>query len=66
MLLLARRELEKLQDENRTMLERSLEVEDMFQVQTTSCMKVLGEVLRLVWSLSNRSVLSFKVEEYEE
>ena len=51
---LLRRELEKQMEENRTLLMRNLEVEDMFQNQTSSCMKVLGDVLTIVWSLSNR------------
>ena len=53
-IFLRRRELEKLQGENRILLLRNLEVEEMFQDQTSSCMKVLGEVLTIVWSLSNR------------
>ena len=54
MIFLGRRELEKLQEENRILLMRNLEVEEMFQDQTSSCMKVLGDVLTIVWSLSNR------------
>ena len=54
LIFLRRRDLEKLREENRILLLRNLEVEEMFQDQTTSCMKVLGDVLTIVWSLSNR------------
>ena len=54
LIFLRRRELEKQQESNRTLLMRNLEVEEMFQEQTSSCMKVLGDVLTIVWSLSNR------------
>ena len=50
--------MEKQLEENRILLMRNLEVEEMFQDQTASCMKVLGDVLTIVWSLSNRSSAS--------
>ena len=53
-IFLRRRGLEKLNEENRILLLRNMEVEEMFQDQTISCMKVLGDVLTIVWSLSNR------------
>ena len=62
LIFLRRRELEKQQESNRTLLMRNLEVEEMFQDQTSSCMKVLGDVLTIVWSLSNRFVWTTKLD----
>jgi len=46
----------------------NLEVEEIFQDQTASCMEVLGDVLTIVWSLSNRSsdnkALFVKIERF--
>ena len=60
--------MEKQLEENRILLLRNLEVEEMFQDQTASCMKVLGDVLTIVWSLSNRSsdnkALFVKIERF--
>ena len=46
---LLRRELEKQMEENRTLLMRNLEVEDMFQNQTSSCFS--NSLLRGIFSI---------------
>ena len=48
-----RKELEKVQDEKRDLLTRNLDAEESYHEQIDACMRILGDVLRLVWSLSN-------------